>query len=110
MSLTGIGADVDPGQHQLTMAARHQPMSLTDDVIKFTAARPTACERDDAEGTGKIAAILNFDIGSCVPLVESDPLHDKISTADFLAVRHPGLAQLLRQIYQLGDLHLVLSA
>src|SRR4029453_5437059 len=110
MSLTGIGSDVDSGQHQLTVAACHQPMGLTDDVVEFTAARPAAREQDDAEGTGKIAAILNFDVGPCVPLVESDPLHDKISTADFLAVHHPGLARLLRQIYQLGDLHLVLSA
>src|SRR5262245_20305879 len=110
MSLAGIGADVDPGQHQLTMAARHQPMGLTDDVVELTTARPAARERDDAEGAGKIAAILNSDMGSRVPLVESDPLHDKISTADFLAVHHPGLARLLRHIYQLGDLHLVLSA
>src|SRR5215470_14220455 len=110
MSLTGIGSDVDPSQYQLTMTARHQPMSLTDDVVEFTAACPTARERDDTEGTGKIAAILNFDIGPCVPLVEADPLHDKISTADFLAVHHPRLARLLRHIHQLGDLHLVLSA
>src|SRR5215813_3147226 len=110
MSLTSIGSDVDPGQHQFTMAARHQPMGLTDDVVEFTAARPAARERDDAEGTGKIAAVLNFDIGPCVPLVESDPLHDKISTADFLAVHHPWLARLLRHIHQLGDLHFVLSA
>src|SRR5215510_1018682 len=110
MSLAGIGTDVDPGQHQLTMAARHQPLGLTDNVVELTAARPTARERDDAEGTGKIAAILNFNIGPCVPLVESDPLHDKISTADFLAVHHLSLARLLRYIYQLGDLHLVLSA
>src|SRR4029453_16218179 len=110
MALAGIGSDVDPGQHQLTMAARHQPMGLTDDVVELTAARPAARERDDTEGTGKVAAILNFDIGPCVPLVESNPLHDKIFTADFLAVHHPGRTQLLAHIYQLGELHLVLSA
>jgi hypothetical protein len=44
-----------------------------------------------------------------VPIVESDPSTIK-STADFLAVHHPWLARLLRQIHQLGDLHLVLSA
>ena len=110
MSLTGIGPDVDPGQHQLTMTTRHQPMGLTHDVVELAAARTATREWDDTEGTGKIAAILNFDIGPCVPLVEPDPLHDKISTADFLAVHHPRLARLLRHIHQLGDLHLVLSA
>src|SRR5262249_10138069 len=110
MALTGIGPDVDPGQHQLTMAARHQPMGLTDDVVELATARTATRERDDAEGTSKIAAILNLEIGPCVPLVEADPLHKKIPTADFLAVHHPWLARLLRHIHQLGDLHLVLSA
>src|SRR5215468_801946 len=110
MSLTGIGADVDPGQHQLTMAARHQPMGLTDDIIELAATCTATRKWDNAEGTGKIAAILNFYIGSRVALVESDPLHKKIPTTDFLAVYHPWLARLLEHIHQLGDLHLVLSA
>jgi hypothetical protein len=45
-----------------------------------------------------------------VPLVEPDPLYEKIPTANFLAVHHPRLARLLRHIHQLSDLHLVLSA
>jgi hypothetical protein len=35
-------------------------MGLTDDVVKLAAARTATRERDNAEGTGKIAAILNL--------------------------------------------------
>src|SRR5262249_25276928 len=96
MALTGIGHDVDPGQHQLTMAARHQPMGLTDDVVELAAARTAARERDDAESTGKIAAILNLEIGPCMPLVEPDPLHRKSPRAIFRSCPHRGWPDLRR--------------
>ena len=52
-----------PGQHQLTMAARHQPVGLTDDVVAACGcAHRHAVNGSDAEGTGKIAAILNLEI------------------------------------------------
>ena len=110
MTGAAIGADVDPGQHQLTMATLHQSIRLAHNVIQCAAARSTTREWDDTEGTGEITAILNFYISPSVIRVVPYAFDGKIPTADFLAVHHLGLARLLGQVDEVDEPHLVLRA
>jgi hypothetical protein len=110
MACTGIRANIDPGQNNLPMAVLDQSMGLPDNIVQLAAARPTACEGNNAKGTGEIAAILDFYLCPGLTTIGPDQVDGKIAPADLLTMHNPRPAQLLGPILdEFYQAHLVLG-
>ena len=57
--ISAVAGEIDAGQHDLAMAARHQRAHLIDHRRRRQRARRAAAIRNDAEGAAVIAAILH---------------------------------------------------
>ena len=110
VTVAGIRADIDAGEHEFLVTALDQAMRLAHNIVQLAAARSAAREWDDAKGTGKIAAILNFYIGACLVAIIANDVDRKIVTTDLLAMHYTRLPELVWHIDEVSQTHLVFSA
>ena len=69
-------SDMDPAQDDLNMSRAHESFDLGDELSKRPGPALAAHARDDAEGAGHVAAVLNLQEGSRVSGELRDPCGD----------------------------------